>query len=61
MQWKKFCLKCKKKGIRVVFTGLHGQVESMFKKIDIVPDLIPEEDCFKTFNDCIVWLNNYLK
>ncbi len=54
-------LEMQNKGIHVVFTGLHGQVKSMFKEIDIVPDLIPEEDCFETFNDCIDWLNDYLK
>jgi len=54
-------LEMQRKGIRVVFTGLHGQIKSMFEKIDIVPDLIPEEDCFETFNDCINWLNDYLK
>ncbi len=46
--------------IAVVFTGLHGQPADMFERINLVPGLISKEYCFKTFDDCARWLEDYL-
>jgi sulfate permease, SulP family len=28
----------------------------MLERIDIIPDLIPEEQIFESFEDCLVWV-----
>jgi SulP family sulfate permease len=54
-------LELKQKGVTVAFTGLHGQAMDMFKHIDIIPDLVPEELCFDNVNDCEAWLKKELQ
>ncbi len=46
--------------VRVLFTGLHGQPEDMLRRIKIVPGLVGENDIFKTFEECVLWLRQYL-
>ena len=45
-----------KRGIATVMTGLKKQHMRMLRRINIIPGLIPEKYLFKTFNDCIEWL-----
>ncbi len=49
-----------KRGIAVVMTGLKAQHVRMLRRINLIPGLIPERYLFKTFKDCIDWLNQEL-
>ena len=49
-----------KRGIAVVMTGLKAQHVRMLRRINLIPGLIPERYLFKTFEDCIDWLNQEL-
>jgi SulP family sulfate permease len=49
-----------KRGIATVMTGLKKQHMRMLRRINIIPGLIPEKYLFKTFDDCIEWLNQEL-
>jgi SulP family sulfate permease len=44
------------RGVTVLLTGVQPQPYDMLRTIDIVPDLLPEEQIFKEFNDSIDWL-----
>ena len=48
------------RGIKVVFTDIHGQPEAIFRQFDIIPDLVNEKYCFKNFEECANWLEIYL-
>lgn len=47
-------------GIKVLFTGLHGQPKDLFRGILLVPGLIGEEQCFETFEEALHWIEDYL-
>jgi SulP family sulfate permease len=47
--------------ITVAFTCLHGQPEDMLKRFNIVPGLVDEEHIFDNFQECMAWLNTYIK
>ncbi len=49
-----------KRGIATVMTGLKDQHLRMLRRINLIPGLIPERYLFKTFKDCIEWLNREL-
>jgi SulP family sulfate permease len=49
-----------KRGIATVMTGLKDQHLRMLRRINLIPGLIPEKYLFKTFEDCIEWLNQEL-
>jgi SulP family sulfate permease len=49
-----------KRGIATVMTGLKKQHIRMLRRINIIPGLIPEKYLFKTFDDCIEWLDQEL-
>ncbi len=42
--------------VDVLFVGLLRQPRYMMERIDIIPDFIPEEHIFDSFNDCMVWV-----
>jgi len=44
--------------ITVLLTGLVIQPRYMLERIDIIPDLVPEEHLFEKFSDCLTWLQN---
>lgn len=50
------------KNIAVVFTGLEkgSQPYDMFRAINLVPGLVDDRYCFDTFQECAVWLEDYL-
>ena len=54
-------LELHEQGIKVVFTDVHGQPLEMFKRFDIIPDLIDDDHCFTSFADASVWLEQYCK
>ena len=50
-----------KNNITVLFVGLLKQPKYMMERIDIIPDLIPKEQIFKTFKDCTQWIKENVK
>ena len=49
------------KGIEVLFVGLLEQPRYMMERIDIIPDFIPEEHIFETFDECVKWIKENVK
>ncbi|PHR71597.1 MAG: sodium-independent anion transporter [Lutibacter sp.] len=49
------------KNIEVLFVDLLKQPRYMMERIDIIPDFIPNEHIFDSFDDCIVWVKNNVK
>ncbi|MEO1260956.1 MAG: SulP family inorganic anion transporter [Bacteroidota bacterium] len=49
------------RGIKVVFTDVHGQPLDMFERFNLIPGLVPREFCFENFKSCKVWLESYLR
>jgi len=45
----------------VLFVGITEQPRYMMERIDIIPDLIPTNQIFKNFNDCLVWVKENVK
>lgn len=50
-----------KKNIRVLLVGILDQPRLMMERIDIIPDLIPEEHVFKNFDDCLQWVQKNVR
>ena len=46
----------KRNGITVLFVGLQDQPRYMMERIDIIPDLVPEEHIFDNIDACIDWV-----
>jgi len=44
------------RGIKVVFVNILNQPKYMFERIDIIPNLVPQEQIFKTFSQCLKWI-----
>ncbi len=51
----------RKKKIQVIFTGLMKQPRYMMERIDIIPDLIPNEYIFDDFKQCTKWIKDNVK
>lgn len=45
----------------VLFSGLRENVKEQFKKIGIIPALVPESQCFENFEKATLWLTENLK
>ena len=45
-----------KNDVEALFVGLLRQPRYMMERIDIIPDFIPEEHIFETFDECMVWV-----
>jgi len=45
-----------KEGKCVAFVGILKQPKYMFERIDIIPDLVPKEQLFEDFKDCLNWI-----
>ncbi len=45
----------------VLFSGLRENVKDQFKKLGIIPELVPESHCFDDFEKATVWLAVILK
>lgn len=43
-------------GKKVLFVNVIEQPRYMLERIDIIPDLVPKEQIFNTFNDCLEWI-----
>ena len=51
----------KKKNIDVLFVNLLKQPRYMMERIDIIPDFIPNEHIFKSFDKCTDWIKQNVK
>ncbi|MCW5514844.1 SulP family inorganic anion transporter [Muriicola sp. Z0-33] len=45
----------------VLFTGILDQPKYMMERIDIIPDLIPEDHIFENFKSCVAWVKEHLR
>ncbi|MEO0732634.1 MAG: SulP family inorganic anion transporter [Bacteroidota bacterium] len=54
-------LDLQQRGVEVVLVGPNAQVRSMLERINLVPDLIPQEHLFADFTDCRSWLSERLE
>lgn len=44
-------------GISVLLVNVLKQPRYMLERIDIIPDLVPEEQIFPNFKECLLWIN----
>lgn len=51
----------RKSEIDVLFVDVLRQPRYMMERVDIIPDLIPEENIFETFDDCLNWVKIHVK
>ena len=51
----------RKSDIDVLFVDVLRQPRYMMERVDIIPDLIPEENIFDTFDACLNWVKNNVK
>ena len=51
----------RKKKVTVLFVGLLKQPKYMMERIDIIPDMIPYEHIFESFNECVSWIKTNVK
>ena len=51
----------KTKNVEVLFVNLLKQPRYMMERIDIIPDFIPKEHIFKSFEECIIWVKRNIK
>ncbi|GGG21837.1 hypothetical protein GCM10011344_23270 [Dokdonia pacifica] len=49
------------RGISVYIVGVQKQPLFMMERIDIIPDLVPKECIFKTFDECMNYLKTFVK
>jgi SulP family sulfate permease len=54
-------LDLKTKNIEVLFVNLLHQPRYMMERIDIIPDFIPTEHIFPTFDECVIWVQKNIK
>ncbi len=50
-----------KSNITVLFVDLLKQPRYMMERVDIIPDLIPEDHIFKNFDACLQWVKENVK
>ena len=50
-----------KNDVQVLFVGLLKQPRYMMERIDIIPDLIPEDHIFTDFDSCVNWVRENIK
>ncbi len=50
-----------KNGKKVLLVNIIKQPRYMLERIDIIPDLIPTDNIFESFNDCLVWIKENMQ
>ena len=45
-----------REGKRILLVNIIDQPRYLMEKIDLIPDLIPEEQIFGNFEECIRWI-----
>ena len=48
----------KKSNINVLLVDVLKQPRYMMERVDVIPDLIPEDNIFETFGESLVWIKN---
>tara|TARA_R110002050_G_scaffold16719_2_gene50556 strand:- start:18317 stop:20209 length:1893 start_codon:yes stop_codon:yes gene_type:complete len=48
----------RKSNINVLLVDVLRQPRYMMERVDVIPDLIPEEHIFETFDDSLIWIKN---
>ncbi len=51
----------RKSKINVLFVDVLRQPRYMMERVDVIPDLIPEEHIFDTFEECLEWVKSNVK
>ncbi|TVZ56501.1 SulP family sulfate permease [Lutibacter sp. Hel_I_33_5] len=51
----------KSKNVEVLFVELLKQPKYMMERIDIIPDFIPENHIFSSFDECVEWVKQNVK
>ncbi|MFH6603228.1 SulP family inorganic anion transporter [Maribacter algicola] len=51
----------RKSGITVLFVDVLRQPRYMMERVDVIPDLIPEDNIFDTFEECLEWIKANVK
>ncbi|CAN5389971.1 hypothetical protein BH11BAC3_BH11BAC3_02510 [soil metagenome] len=46
---------------KVLLVKISAQPKYMMEKIKIIPNLVPEDQIFKSYKDCLSWINNNVK
>jgi len=46
---------------KILLVDVLTQPKYMLEKIDIIPDLVPKEQIFNTFKECLVWIKENIK
>ena len=49
------------RGKKVLLVDLIKQPQYMLERIDVIPDLIPKEQIFTSFEDCLGWIKDHVK
>ena len=47
--------------IKILLVNIIKQPRYMLERIDIIPDLVPEEQIFSNFKDCLVWIKKNVR
>ncbi|MFN2273301.1 MAG: SulP family inorganic anion transporter [Anaerolineales bacterium] len=53
-------LDIEREGAIVVFSGIESQPIDMMRRIDIIPDLVPEAYIFDTYEEALAWVRSYV-
>ncbi len=49
-----------KKGMNVLLVHIEKQPKYMLERIDVIPDLIPEENIYEDFDECLGWIKTQI-
>ena len=49
------------RGVKLVLVDVLRQPKYMMERIDIIPDLVPKEQIFATFKECLNWINDNVR
>jgi len=50
-----------KEGKKVLLVNIIEQPKYLLERIDIIPDLVPREQIFNSFNECLIWIKENVK
>jgi SulP family sulfate permease len=54
-------IELRKSGISVLLVDILNQPKYMMERVGLIPDLIPNENIFKSFNECLSWVKENVK
>ena len=59
--WEDVLVELSRQNISILLVNVLNQPRYMMERIDIIPDLVPEEQIFDTFKECLSWINKNVK